>query len=159
MRLFAIPPDKASYAVDDANAVIATTVASGATRYRKDMFGARPRINVQWTCDRDKYQYVRSFFRAIVDEGSLPFELDLIIDNPGLTRHECHFIPGSLKLTAHSGFTYIVSAQIEATPRLVNEFDFEFVYIYDNFGSYFPLYDDMLNTIVNIDLPRIFNNG
>lgn len=159
MRKFIIPPDKAGYSISDPNSVVSTQVASGANRYRRDMFGARSTVTVQWTCDPGEYQYVKMFFRAILNEGSLPFLIDMVLDHaPELTEHEAYFVPGSLKLSSHMGWTYVVSAQLDVKPKEITQGDIDYVAVFESFGPYFPMFEDLLNTIINVSLPEALEN-
>lgn len=159
MRKMAIPPDKAGYSISDPNSLIATAVASGANRYRRDMFGANATVNVQWTCDPAEYQYIKLFFRTALDEGALPFLIDMVLDHaPELTEHEAHFVPNSLKLSSHSGWTYVVTAQLDVKPKGITQSDIDYVTVFENFGPYFAQYEDLLNTIINVSLPEALAN-
>lgn len=155
MRKFPIPPDKASYTAAIGNSVIAVNTASGAPRMRRDMFGAYAAVTVQWTCGPDDYRYINAFYRIAANEGSTPFVIDLILDYPEPTEYEVYFKPDSLRLASHSGMTYIMTASLMVKPIAMTQNDSDFMYIYENFGSDFPKYEDILDRIINVELPGI----
>lgn len=152
---FAIPPDNSSYSVTDGNEVIATKLASGASRYRRDIIGATSTVNVTWIVGRDAYKYIRAFYKAIAQKGALPFTIDLILDEPDLTAHKAYFVPGTMVLTGQQGLTYFVSAQLEVYPNEATESDAEYVYLYNGFGPNYLSFEALFNKTVNVDLPEV----
>lgn len=153
---FVLPPDNSSYSVTDGMETIATQLDGGASRYRRDVLGATSKVMVAWTVGPDEYKYIRSFYRGITASGSLPFEIDLLLDEPELTPHKAYFRPGSLSLNGQKGYTYYVSAELEVYPAPVSPNAADYVYIFNEFRNKFPYWEDQLNTIVNIELPGVF---
>jgi len=156
---FIIPPDNSSYAVSDGKEVVSTKLDGGASRYRRDILGATSTVDVVWILGPDEYKYLRSFYRALCVSGSRPFLIDLILDEPTLTEHKAYFIPASVRLTGQKGLTYWVSAQLEVYPAEMDmqaEADFATIYSYwgPNWQTTFPVFDDELNTLMNIEIPN-----
>lgn len=152
---FAIPPDQATYSVKDGKEVVATKLDGGAARYRRDILGSTSRVSVQWTVGPEKYRYIRSFFRAIVESGSLPFNIDLILDDIYLTTHKSYFVPDSMTLVSQMGLTYVVTAELEVCPAPVSIYAVDYVTFYNEFEDYFRLYESMLNDIMNAAFPEV----
>ena len=159
MFKFVIPPDRASYSVTDGIEVASTKLDGGAARYRQDVLNSTSRVTVQWTVGPEKYKYIRSFYRAIAYKGAVPFLIDLILDSPDLTEHKAYFIPGTMRLVSQSGLQYVVASELEVYPADINYDDeVSFVALYSEFGenweTEFPISEDLLNTITNVDLPN-----
>lgn len=157
MEKFVIPPDNASYTFEPGSSVLSTKMMGGASRYRKDLINPTSKVSVNWTTDTDGYLYIRSFFRAIIEEGSLPFLIDLVLDEPGLTEHKAYFVPGSFRLNSQKGLTYSVSAELEVYQAAVPAFAKDFVYIYNEFGNTFRYYENALDILINESWPDALN--
>lgn len=151
---FRYSPESASYAVQDPTEVIAVKLDGGAARYRRDKLNSSSDVTVRWLFSREEYRYFRAFYRSLLGRGSDPFLIDLIIDYAELAEYTAHFVPGSVHLSEQMGFSYVVTAQLEATSLLVDD-DLETYYVYmlNEFGDSWQLYEDILNTTVNTDLP------
>jgi len=152
---FVLPPDNSAYSVTDGIETVATQLDGGASRYRRDIMGSTSRVMVAWNVGPAEYTYIRSFYKAVVASGSLPFEIDLLLDEPRLTTHKAYFRPGSMVLNSQKGLTYFVTAELEVYPLPVSEFAADYVFMYNEFGAGFAYWEDRLNTIVNVDLPGI----
>lgn len=121
MTTLIIPPDSSSYAAARGDEVLSVKLDGGASKFRLDILNAAFLVDATWILDRDGYEYINAFYRTATGHGSLPFSVELILDTPlPVLYAECHFVPGSLKLSAQSGFSYTVSAQIEVTPPINN---------------------------------------
>jgi hypothetical protein len=151
-----IPPDKASYAVQDGQEALSVKLDGGASRFRLDILGATSTVNVQWSVGPNAYLYLRAFYKSISKSASLPFLIDLILDQPGLTEHEAHFVVGSMRLASHRGLEYTVSAQLEVKPIPADdEYNEALVTMYNEYGS-FEAGQEVLNQLeqlTNVDLP------
>lgn len=152
---FIIPPDQAGYSVKDGNEVIATKLAGGASRYRRDIIGATSTVNVAWTIGPDEYRYIRAFYNAIAKKGAVPFSIDLILDRSELTEHKAYFIPGSMSMDGQKGLTYSISAQLEVYPVETLQDDLDFVAVYTAFKETFRPREDQFNKTINVDIPEI----
>lgn len=147
------PPDQSSYSVTDGTEVLSVQLDGGASRFRQDILNANCKITVQWTLDRDKYAYIKSFYKYLTMSGALPFLLDLYIDNPyELTEHVCHFVPGTFGLKSQSGLAFVVSAQIEAIP-VEDQNLIDFSLLYGLFTDEYQAYVDAFNELMNVDIP------
>ena len=152
---FIIPPDQASYAVTDGKEVVYTQLDGGAGRFRRDILGATSRVVVQWTCNREKYKYVRSFYRGVTVSGSLPFEIDLYLDDPfELTTHKAYFVPETMKLASQQGLQFVVTAELEVYSAEDEDGGY-YALFYNEFGednSKWQLIVDF-DTLINVDIP------
>lgn len=149
-----LAPDNSAYSVKDGSQVVTTQLGGGAGRYRRDILGATSRVSVTWKCDPSEYQYLKSFHRATLSFGALPFSVGLVLDTPELVSYKAYFVPDSLQLQSQQGLTYVVIAELEVYPLPVTSFDSDYVQIFDEFGPYFAVFEAMLHQIVNVDLPR-----
>jgi len=117
LRKLLLAPDADGYGSTDGTEVIATSLAGGPSRFRRDFIGAPKVVNVQWTMNPSQYAYWRAFYATATMNGSLPFICDLVgNDGAGPAEHVCSFVPGSIGLPSQRGLTYVQQAQIEAKP-------------------------------------------
>jgi len=151
---FVIPPDSSSYAVSDGVEVASIKLDGGSSRYRKDILGATSTVDVSWVMGEVEYKYLRSFFRGITGKGATPFLIDLILDEDFLTEHKVYFIPNSMQLSAQSGRTFWVSAQLEVTPNEDTD-NGDFAYLYNELGKDIFVIEDILQVIVNEEWPEV----
>lgn len=160
---FAYIPDASGYVVEDAAAdVIAIKLDGGASRYRRDRIGSNSKVSVRWTLDPSEYRYFRMFYRFLTDKGAKPFLIDLVLDTEFPAEHTAHFIPGSVRLQEQRGQAYIVSAELEVEPTVIENEDEEraAAILFSIFGpSYeedFPPVESKLDVVVNLHLPGDF---
>lgn len=149
-----IPPDQSGYSVTDGNEVIAVKLDGGASRYRRDVLGATSTVTVQWSVDPDVYRYLRAFYKTATANGSTPFLIDLLLDEPSLTEHKAYFVPGSMRLQSQKGLEYIVAAQLEVTPDLPDTaYDEGIVLMFEEYGNGTPVFINELEHLVNVQIP------
>ncbi|MDO8683968.1 MAG: hypothetical protein Q7N50_10860 [Armatimonadota bacterium] len=109
-------PASDQYGGIDGEEVVSVKLDGGPSWYRRDILNANATIDVTWVCDHDRWQYLRAFYNTTTLRGSLPFLIDLFLDQPTLTEHTAYFEPGSFKLSYKRGRHYIVTAKIEVVP-------------------------------------------
>jgi hypothetical protein len=146
MTKFTLIPDEATYGVRFQSGVIYVGLEGGVGRTRKDFDGASRIVDVSFFTNDLGYQYLVSFFETIIDQGAIPFEIDLLIDNNALEEYSAIMIPGSFSLDRSSGTSHTVSMQLEVEPQFVDD---------DYNSSYFDLYsaygDDTLNWLNTLE--------
>ena len=150
-----LPPDETGYSIKDGIEVVATQLKGGAARYRKDIKNSTSQLSVQWTTDREGFKYLRLFYRLVATNGATPFLIDLIVDDYELTEHVANFIPGSMTIDTVSGFTFVVKAELEIKPQATAELQSAYLELYKSFGSDIAKFEEMFNTIINVNLPRL----
>ena len=160
MYKFSIPPESSGYTMEDPAEVIAIKLDGGASRFRRDKIGSTSKVSVRWTFDREDYTYFRNFYHALLGRGSLPFLIDLVLDEASPTEHKCYFVPGTVRLAEQRGHYYGVTAELEAHPIVANlEEAARDAAMVSEFGqdwrSAFPIWEDLLDTEVNGTLPGI----
>lgn len=116
-----LPVDKEGYSVKFGENVISTKLDGGASRFRLDMIGATHEIPVQWSTDRAGYDYLMAFKRTTIKNGSLPFLIDLVVDDNEPAEYTAYLVPGTLGLRNQSGNSYIVGATLEVLAVPTNE--------------------------------------
>lgn len=117
MAKFPRPPDQDNFSVTRGASTISVQLHGGAPRVRKDQIGTYSRVSCQWTCGREEYTEIQDFFDITLDEGSLPFTIDLYMKTGmQLTEHKAFFVPGTFKLAEQRGHTFIVQAELDANP-------------------------------------------
>lgn len=159
---FVYIPDSSGYSVQDAAAdVIAIQLDGGASRYRRDRIGSNSNVSVRWTFDPEEYRYFRAFYRFLTEKGAKPFLIDLVLDTQFPEEHVAHFVPGSVRLQEQRGHAYFVTAELEVEPTLFEDEEAELMMatlfsIYgDNYATAFPIMENQLDDIVNVQLPGV----
>lgn len=154
LHKFIIPPDQTSYSFMDANDIIAVKLDGGASKFRKDILDANLNLTVQWTLTKDQYNYFRTFYRIFTENGSLPFLIDLYVDDPFiLSEHEVHFLPGTVGLRNQHGESFIVGATLEVTPVAQSQVNIDSASLYASFGEAFEAYNDIFDNLINVEVP------
>lgn len=143
-------PENSSYTVKDGVEVASTALDGGASRRRLDQLGSVYSVNASFVLNSNQYQYLRSFYKTVTASGSLPFLIDLIINEPDLTEYTAYFVEGSLQLQYQKGLTYSASCSFEVLPNPIDaEFDQSFVDFYALYGENYQSIFDMLEYIAN----------
>lgn len=115
LETFLLPPDQAGYAVEDGQTFIMVQLEGGLSKVRRDIIGAARVIDVTWIFNRSQYRYFTAFYETKLKQGSLPFQMDLILDHPIPATYQCKFFPNK-KLSEQKGLSYTVTAKLEALP-------------------------------------------
>lgn len=150
-----LPPDSAGYSVTDGKEVVSIQLDGGAARYRRDILNANSKVTCQWSCDRDEYQYLRAFFKTATSQGSLPFLIDLALDDPALTEHQAYFVPGSMALREQRGHLYVVAAELDVKPIPRDAaYDESLVMMWSSYAPEPALFLNQLEQLVNVNLPE-----
>lgn len=157
-----IPLSSDTYTVGkSADELIRVQLDGGAGRYAKDLFGISDIVSCSFICPDSDFNYLKNFYNGSVATGE-SFLMSLMIDGFELADYECRFMPNTFTVTGTRGLTTFVSATVEAiryTEPSVTDSDIwalisEFGRDYE---TQFPIYEDILNTIVNINLPSDYN--
>ena len=155
MDKFIFTPNQSGYSVQDSIEVLQVELDGGAPRIRRDIVGSWPIVNVSWIFDRENFNYFREFYRLTTVSGSLPFLIDLLIDNADeLTEHVAQFVPGSIALSQVSGQSYGVSANLRIKPLDVSTFP-GLVAVINAFGEDWQKDLELLDSIVNTEWPGV----
>lgn len=152
-----ISPEQASYVVTDGSEVVSTKLDGGASSYRRDIIGATSLVNCLWQIGPDDYTYLRMFYNSGTMKGSLPFLVDLLLDNPFTEEFTAHFVAGTMKLQQQVGNTYYVYAQLEVQPILADdEFNISYIEMVQDYGSIVNIlaWLNEFETLSNVDLPN-----
>lgn len=142
-------PEQSSYEVESGESSISVALDGGLSRIRRDHVGAASLIKCQWILQPGEYQYWKAFYNTQLEFGSLPFLIDLLLDQPFLEQYVARFIPGTIS-TEWRGLTAIQQARIEAVPVISADFDFMTLLLHieaPNGG-----YTEALEQLTNYDL-------
>lgn len=156
MNRLRLCPTQSGYSVQFGGGVIAQRLNGGASRFEVDVLGASHTVNVSWTTDQGGYQYLMAFHRLWQRNPSQPFLARLIIDDHQARDYECHFVPDTLVLSAKTGKSHTVTAQIEAR-AITPDHDFD-QSIVDAWESGMGGGSLELEQLVNVDLPDALEN-
>lgn len=153
--------ESGGYTVAYGNEYVSVKLAGGPSRRRKDFEGAANIVNVEYTLSGIEFRNFQNFYNGVIAKGVLPFATQLIIDSQEPEYFQCFIVPDSYSLSEQSGDMYKVSFQIEATTigggdeipvedtqALFNEYGM-------NYESLFISDEDLLNEIINVNLPTI----
>lgn len=142
-----------SYSAQDGEETIAIGLDGGKSRYRRDIANATSRVNVTWITGKYGFKTIRSLYKAVTESGSLPFQIDLILDEYTLTEHTVHFVPNSLSLSSIQGLTYTITAQLEVKPLPLDGDETDEFSFFNDMGTN-PFYSESLfNNIMNSYIP------
>lgn len=161
MRTLELPLSNDAYTTDKSAAeFIRVQLDGGAGRYGIDLFGVSDLVALSFVCSPSDYDYLKSFYNEAIRSGE-EFLINLMIDRFELRPYACRFMPQSFRITGTKGLNTFVSATVEATPYEDNPIsDSDILVLFDEFGEnyavLFPIYEDILNTIVNVKLPKDF---
>lgn len=147
-------PSNASYTVVDGAETISVTLDGGASRYRRDVIGARSRASVLFELDKGTYTYLRAFYRSATVYGSTSFTLDMILDGGDLEEYTAYFIPGTLRLTEQKGSYYVVSVDLEVAPNTPDtSLDTAIVSVVGTYGNDSSTILELIEELVNTYAP------
>lgn len=154
MDLLDILPSQDGYAVRDAASSDRTALKGGLSRTRRDLISSSYIVDVKWRLNLTRYETLRAFHDAHVGDA---FLMDLIIDEPTLTRHSADFIPGSFQLDGVEGSTYTVTAVLEVVPLPVDvDMDEILMLLFETYGETEGGTASLmfaLEQLVNVDMP------
>lgn len=154
MHKLALAPDETMYTTQDGAGAITVKLDGGASKSRRSYDNAPTTVTLQWSCDPEEFQYLRTFYN-LHSYGATPFLMDLIIDKPSLTEHECRFVPDTFKLAKVQTDLFQVRANLEVIPEVPDvDFDAGFVVTFEAFGSETSQALGLLATLVNVKLPE-----
>lgn len=153
------PPQSDSYELVNGSDTVEVQVEGGRSRKRRDYNSKSFELSVSWILDQAEYQYFKSFYNTGILKGSLPFLIDLIIDNPFLEEYTAHFKADSLNTSNPQGLAIFVKATLEILPRTTTDFDFAVMSYglsdFDFFLTFeqFVNYDLLVPVVTPYDLP------
>lgn len=133
------PPDSRDYTVSRGSEVVEVAVEGGKARRRSDYSNKPAKIDVKWIFNREEYQYFMAFYNTIIKKGSLPFLIDLIVNNPYVEEYEASVVSESLKINDPLGLSIVVQMQLEIVVSVDSNFDELIIFLYDQ--------DDYLNIL------------
>src|SRR5687768_16414160 len=96
-------PLSSGYAAQQKSGVLSVELDGGASRYRRDILNCAFLVNVAWLCDEEEYDYLCAFQRTATLNGSLPFSIDLTLDESGPSEYEAYFVPDTFRLAQIEG--------------------------------------------------------
>lgn len=110
-------PDSSNYDANTGLDTVAVQLEGGAGRYRSDYLGTTFIIDVQWSLETTEFDTLFSFYYTTIKRGSIPFNINLLVQSSTLTAYVAFIIPGSFKLASQAGNSYIVVAKLEVKPN------------------------------------------
>lgn len=147
-------PQMVPYSMAPGKEVISQQLEGGKGRYRRDISGATAKVQVQWTVTEKWYKYLNCLY-IITESGALPFKIDLLMQDIGLTEHTVHFTAdgGAPRLVAVDGKIRVVTAELEVEPIVPDVVAAQDYFdMMNGFGEDWSVLDD-LDDLVNLTLP------
>lgn len=152
-------PTQASYSVAHGSTTVATSFQSGRPRYRLDVVNPNDIVNVRWVFKPLEFQVFNAFYDTKIASGSLPFLIDLIINEASLAEYEAHIVPDTLQITEVIGNLTIVTAQLDVKRSPVDdEFNESLFMLYEEYGEGAQTILNLLDKLVNVDFPKAIPN-
>jgi hypothetical protein len=112
-----LPPDQDTYAYTPNASFISTQLDGGASRFRADQLGAAIVFTIQWTLSAFNYAYLMAFYRTAINYGSLPFLIDLILDDGTMRQYTVHMLPATFNMVSQAGQSYVMGCTLEVLPN------------------------------------------
>lgn len=150
---FDITLSQEEYSVGDPDSVIMSRVSSGPARTRRDMINAAMPVAVGAYLDADEYDYWCSFYRTIIEEGALPFIMDLKVDSSVIEEHEVKIVPGSKSMRPR-GDLFEIRFDLQVK-RNLSEYERALLMLEEQYGEDAEAVLNALNQLANIDLPEL----
>lgn len=156
MIKLALKPQQGTYKERPGTETWRIDLDGGRGRYRRDIIGASSRVTVSFPLDQFEFEYFNRFYNSVAKNCSLPFLIDLVLDDVVPSEYVAYFIPGTLEKSIAGGPNHVAVVDLEVIPNANDEiFDTTFVLLYNEFGAegIVPALD-LLAEIVNVDLPE-----
>lgn len=153
MAKLTLRPDEASYAQTPGSEVASVQLNGGRAWRRKTKDNASSIVNVTWILEEGEYQLFWAFFRVYTARGSLPFNMDLVLEDSILEDVECYFNTEP-SLAAKDNGVYTVTSELEVIrPAYDPDLDLAFVDGYTAYGDGLAAIFDRLAIFANEDMP------
>lgn len=112
-------PDQQGYSVSHPYSINRLSSENGGNRYRVGKKNLPTLVNVQWTLNRNGYNYIKAFYELWRTQAPKiePFVAELIIDYADLVEYQC-FFTGGIQLVSTQGNAFTVSASLEVRPYI-----------------------------------------
>ena len=145
-------PQLAGYGYQTVSNVLESEAGLGMPRLRKIAATDRVVVPVTFRIKSAAYDYFCSFWR---DQEVSRFQMRLKIDSDVLAWHEVQFRAGTKQTSALGGGYYDVSFELNARAQRSDPVtDAEFISLYNATGRNPYLFADLLDKLVNVDLPE-----
>ena len=148
-------PLRDSYNLTFGDDVLTTEYSDGMPRQRLDSTGRPHHTTIGFINSKAKQDYLQAFWRV---NRAKPFALRLLGDSTTLEWYECRFIsPPSLRALAPNVFDWSCDVVVKPKPLDI-EMDKSIVHIYNATGGYTDRFFNLLEKLVNVDLPNATAN-
>ena len=150
-------PLRTSYGATHPDSSHYVRLEGGLGKNRLDQLGSSATVAVRWALTALEYQYFLAFWRTL-EEGALPFLIDLVLEGPDLVEYVAQFLPGTVGTSEPSPEAFTVDATLEVEPSVPDpETDQSIVDLFTVYGLDGPSVLDRLAQFVNedLDLPAL----
>lgn len=148
-------PLRDSYNLTFGDDVVTTEYSDGMPRQRMDSTGRPHRTPIAFRNRAAAHDYLLAFWRVY---RAKPFAMQLYSSGTTLEWHECRFVGSpSQKEIGYQLFDW--SCDVAVKPRPLDiEMDKSIVHIYNTTGGYTDTFFNLLEKLVNVDLPNATAN-
>lgn len=144
-------PESSSYSATPNESVVSVQLEGGVSRTRLDLVNVATVVECQWILDRNEYLYLSVFFNSIVEKGSKPFLIDLILDKHYSEERIAKFVPGTFRMSAPVGLSFQCEATLEVAPLEDQSIDEVLAWLWPEMEKHW-LMSDLLERFANYGL-------
>lgn len=154
MAKLTLRPDEASYAQTPGSEVASVQLDGGRAWRRKTKENASSIVNATWVLEEVEHQVFWAFYRGNTSRGSLPFDMDLVLEDSILEDVECYF-NGEPALASKDNGVYTITAELEVIrPEYDPDLDLAILDGYTAYGDSLAAIFDRLAIFANIEMPN-----
>lgn len=117
MAKLELPILRSGYSIQDGNDFVAVELDGGMPRVRQDKLNAVRRASVEWALTESQQLLFEAFYRTGIQNGSLPFTTDLILDSHLLEEYEVRFVPNTREFIEQTGKLFRWRAELWVLPQ------------------------------------------
>lgn len=153
---FRLKPFRPGYNFNLGRRTITTETQSSQPRQRLDSTGTVHRLTPTYKCTRVQYQYLVAFLRAY---EALPFLAYLLIDDIDHKWYECRIVSDAIPVSTLGDQIFTVQLSMTATPISPSrQADLGTIKVYDDTNGNPKLFYDLIEQIVNKEMPEALGN-
>lgn len=111
-------PQRASYSVQRSGDTLYSKPGVGVGTRRSAPLRQPKLVSCLWHLNGVQYTYQRAFIRSVLEEGSLPFSIKLLIYPASMVLYQAAIVKNTFKLSQQKGDLYVTVAQLAIVPMI-----------------------------------------
>lgn len=153
----ALMPDEPSYSGAIGTGFYYNALGGGSGRRRRKFIGTVHTFSLTFTLSGVAYDYWWAFYGTVIAEGSLPFLIDLIVDEAEPATYQASMLPDTHQISGVAGEARVVTFEVEVVPTIRDaDYDNALVLLYGQYGEEGPGFLAALEQLVNVRMPDAF---